>query len=41
MSKQKHDIGHQKRLKNKAEKRRLEDLKQANWLAKNEWKKNR
>lgn len=41
MSKQKHDIGHQKRLKNQAERRRLEDLKRAEWLSRNEWKKNR
>lgn len=41
MGKQKHDIGHQKRLKNKAEQQRIYDLKRAEWLAKNEWKKNR
>lgn len=41
MAKQKHDIGYQKRLKNKAEKKRLKDLELAKNSFKKHWKENR
>jgi hypothetical protein len=41
MAKQKHDIGYQKRLKNKAEKKRVEALELSKNPHKKHWKENR